>query len=139
MGDVVSIFGGEVLKEIKSTRLPGHDARKAQRYSLANIVWYKLVRVDEAPWAGEGLKEEGLANAVNISQSGIGIVLPNPLPTGTTIFLEVSFGQLKLSALGKIVYAKEDDKGYYQIGIKFLVVPPNDNIALRTYCQNEKP
>ena len=114
---------------------PGDDPpshrRRSQRHTVATMVWYKVV-----PHEAEATPE-GVARSVDISQSGLGIIVPSSLPLKRLIWLELSAGQVRMSALGKTVFSI-NEREYYRVGIEFVVIPPNDRIQLREFCTDEK-
>lgn len=120
----------------------GESRRRAKRTSVISFIWYKLLDSDlDAMVSGEGIaqiKTEGVAHSCDISRTGVGLYLAHPLPAEATVFIEVAGKKLNLSAIGKVVYSKKEKKGYYRVGLEFVVIPPNDLISLKKYVGKEE-
>ena len=69
----------------------------------------------------------------DLSETGIGLHLTQPLSVGELIFIEIASGKLNLSAVGRVIHQKATANGRYRIGVRFEVVPPNDRMALAKY------
>jgi len=104
------------------------DRRQAAvRYTTVNFVWYQVLS-DEI--GKEQSKFEGIAKSCDISVSGVGLLVPNGLPVGRMVFIEIATKTFNMSAVGKIVYSNPTEGATQRVGIQFLVVPPNDRLLL---------
>ncbi|MBN2496115.1 MAG: PilZ domain-containing protein [Deltaproteobacteria bacterium] len=127
------------MSQDDDTRAYGSGRRPgvATRYPTVNFVWYSILD-DESD--GEELPSEGISKTCDISASGVGILVPRPLPVGKRIFLEVATKEFNLSAVGRVVYSKASMEGYYRVGVQFMVIPPNDRLRLaRHFRSNGNP
>jgi hypothetical protein len=109
------------------------DNRKAERHPTINFVWYRVIgiRADE-----DQNPVEGLAKSCNISETGLGLLVPIPLPVDEKIFVEIAIKNFNLSAVGRIVFSIPIEGNYQQVGIQFLAVPPNDRMLLIKSFEN---
>jgi c-di-GMP-binding flagellar brake protein YcgR len=114
---------------------PPLDRREAPRTLTVDFVWYKVLDTD-----GDLEKsEEGIFKMRDISHTGLGLYVTKPLPVGTLVFIEICSRMLRLSAVGEVVNIRETKQGYFRIGIRFRVMPPNDRLALMTFWKkNDK-
>ena len=108
-------------------RTPGRDKRTSVRYHIVDLTWYKTLDVHSET------DSEGISKMCDLSETGIGLHLTQPLAIGELIFIEVASGKLNLSAVGRIIHQQGAEKGRYRIGVRFEVVPPNDRMALAKY------
>lgn len=105
----------------------GPERRSSERISLVRFIWYKVIdeehRADEKP-------REGISRMCDISKTGVGIYVTQPIAAGTRVFLEVSTTGENLSAVGQVANTRPTPQGLYRVGIHFIAIPPNDRLAL---------
>ncbi len=102
------------------------ESRRAHRSKIVKFIWYKIL--EELP---DSTGDEGIAYSCDLSRTGVGIYISRSLPINKKIFLEISLGDQTLSGVGLIAYSKMGAEGKYRIGVRFLVLPPNDRILLK--------
>ena len=105
----------------------GSERRSSERISLVRFIWYKVI--DEERQAGDE-SQEGISRMCDISTTGVGIYVAQPIAAGKRVFLEVSTTGENLSAVGQVANSRPTAEGLYRVGIHFIVIPPNDRFAL---------
>lgn len=105
----------------------GRDQRQAERRVFINFVWYHCIPTDETQ--GTPI-EHGIARSCDLSQSGCGIVVPDRLEPGRRVFLEILSSGGSLSLVGRVMYCREQDGGFFRVGIRIELIPPTDLTAL---------
>jgi len=108
--------------------------RVAKRRSVVNFVWYRVL-VDLSEESDDALC--GIARSCDVSESGVGIFTPRPLPDGELIFLEIATRKGNLSSVGTIVYSRQVERGLHRVGIRLEIVPPNDRPILAKVLKSE--
>lgn len=86
--------------------------RKTQRWPFPGTVELWLPN-------DEGIEEIELGTCINISHSGLGMLLDRELPIGLKLPLAVHQPELSLQGHAVVCHSTEIDEGYY-IGVKFL-------------------
>jgi hypothetical protein len=105
----------------------GPERRSEPRLTLVRFIWYKVI--EEDPASGEEPRE-GISRMCDISKTGVGIQLTQPIAAGKRVFLEVSTTKENLSAVGQVAHSRPTAEGLFRVGIHFLAIPPNDRLAL---------
>ena len=114
------------------------EGRIAPRREMVRLVWYKILEDGpEEEQGGTGAACEGISKMCDISASGMGLYVAEQLPIGRIIFTEVSTRSFTFSAVGRIVYSKAQEDGFFRIGINFLIVPPNDRWYLIRHFKDD--
>lgn len=108
---------------------PPPERRGAPRCLAVDFVWYKVL----TPADNIEKSDEGIFKMRDISHTGLGIYVTKPLEVGTLVFIEICSKALRLSAVGEVANIRQDAKGYYRVGIRFRVLPPNDRMALLNF------
>lgn len=114
----------------------GRERRKLMRHPMVSLVWYRIVEdVDIL----ETKELEGISKMCDISQSGLGLYTPREIQKDKLVFLEVNTKtDGNFSAVGRVVNVSKVDETYYRIGVRFIVVPPNDHLLLRKLFGSER-
>lgn len=115
------------------TKKRGRERRCSARLPVVKLVWYKIL---EDEWDDSDSSIEGVSKMCDISHNGVGLVVTQNLPLGKHIFVEVTSYKFSVSAVGVVVYNKEQGKGFYRIGIRFKIMPPNDKLTLDGFIKN---
>jgi c-di-GMP-binding flagellar brake protein YcgR len=105
----------------------GHERRSSPRVPLVRFIWYKVIKEEQQ--ANEESRE-GISRMCDLSRTGVGIYVTQPIDAGKRVFLEVATTKENLSALGQVVNTRPTDDGLYRVGIHFIAIPPNDRLAL---------
>jgi hypothetical protein len=98
------------------------NRRANQRKSMVNVAWYRHIDGDR----------EGMAHSYDVSSTGVSIVLPHPIEKSSRLFLELTGRDLNISAIVEVVHSLPHGE-FFRIGARFLLIPPNDRIALTTW------
>lgn len=107
----------------------GIDDRVATRHLTINFVWYKIIEDEE----DSERQDEGISKSSDLSETGVGILMTRLIPKGKKVFIEIATKNFNISAVGKIVYTKYEEEGFYRVGIQFIVIPPNDLLLLKKH------
>lgn len=110
----------------------GSERRGSRRQPLVRFVWYRVIE----EWVDEEQHLEGIARSCDLSLTGAGLFLSRPLPREALVFLEITLARGVLSAVGRVVQATERGETW-RVGVRFLVVPPNDRLLLRRMLLDE--
>ena len=102
--------------------------RAERRQAIVHFVWYRVLVDVEAPQADDS--RCGIARSCDLSARGLGLFTSRALPAGELVFLEIATSDGNLSAVGKIVHSREVEPGVHRVGIRLLIVPPNDRPTL---------
>ena len=113
---------------------PVEERRQAARHPIIDFVWYKII--DENMEATD-IESEGVSKMCDISRTGIGIYVTRKLPLHKLIFIELAANRIRLSAVGQIVNVREINEGSYRMGIRFLIIPPNDRLAMAKFWKDD--
>lgn len=117
----------------------GHEnQRRSQRSPLVRFIWYKLIEEDGIAPPMDEIPTEGIAHSCDIAAGGIGIRITHSYPAGSKLFIEIATGEFTISAVGLVVHSRQVGEGRYQVGMRFLVIPPNDRILLRKLCPTDQ-
>ena len=111
------------------TEAPSREQRMAVRYKTVDLTWFKTLRVQPEK------SVEGVSKMCDLSETGIGLFLTQPLTVGELVFIEIASGKLRMSAVGRVVHQRETSPRRYRVGVNFEVVPPNDRMALASFFQ----
>jgi hypothetical protein len=109
------------------------NQRRAKRHTLVRFVWFRII--DE--YDAQDAPLEGIAHSCDIARGGIGVVTAHPYPLGTRLFVEIATRDRSISAVGEVVHSMPTRDENYRVGVRFVVVPPNDRILLRQLCTEE--
>jgi hypothetical protein len=107
--------------------------RQHARQSLVRFTWYRVLPEGE----GSSRDDQGISRTCDVSLGGLGLRLTRPLAVGAKLFLEMALGERTLSAVGMVMHARPRSGGGYRIGVKFLVMPPNDVLDLEALLSDE--
>lgn len=114
-------------RDNKQSEPPGTDRRSSPRISLVRFIWYKVIDQEQLP---DGGTREGISRMCDISKTGVGLYVTQPIDAGKRVFLEVATTKENLSAVGQVANARPTADGLFRVGIHFIAIPPNDRLAL---------
>jgi hypothetical protein len=103
------------------------ERRITKRHSLVRFVWYKVLS-NEFDQLESSL--EGISKSCDISETGVGLYATSHIPVNTPVFLEIATLKFNISCIGKVAYSRQSEKNYFRIGVRFVLLPPNDRILL---------
>jgi hypothetical protein len=105
------------------------ERRSGQRHPFVALVWFCRLGPED-----DDSKQliDGLAKTADVSSTGLGFDSNEPIPPGERIFLEVSVRKVSVSCVARVVHCGFRRGGRFRIGVRFLIVPPNDRLVLRT-------
>jgi c-di-GMP-binding flagellar brake protein YcgR len=107
----------------------GKELRGTERHKSAGFAWFKRI-VDSEDALAE-FAEEGVVQFCDISQSGVGIILPSTVAVGAMIMIRLESRRGSFCAVGRIRHCKKRSDGKtYRAGIEFVIIPPTDQIVL---------
>lgn len=67
---------------------------------------------------------QGIARILDLSATGVGLVLAAPLEIGAKVAIELLvLGSLRLAARGDVAHVTASDRGAYRIGVRFAAAP----------------
>lgn len=114
---------------------PNDERRITRRIPLVRFVWYKVLdrELDEVERS-----LEGISKSCDISETGVGLYTTQHIPIGTPIFLEIATKRFNLSCIGKVAYSRNADGKFFRIGIRFVLLPPNDRVLLIEHFVKDK-
>lgn len=111
----------------REASIKSEERRIAKRHSLVRFVWYKVL-TNEFDQLESSL--EGISKSCDISETGVGLYTTSPIPIGTPVFLEIATLKFNISCIGKVAYSRQSENNYFRIGVRFVLLPPNDRILL---------
>lgn len=103
------------------------EMRRAERHSCVKFAWYR--RIDEGTEVAPGA-EEGIARSCDISETGVGLIVPSELPVGARVFVEIVTTAGNLNFIGRVMHCRPRDEGCYRAGIHMEIVPPTNRTTL---------
>jgi hypothetical protein len=103
------------------------ERRIAKRHSLVRFVWYKVL-TNEFDQLESSL--EGISKSCDISETGVGLHTTSPISIDTPVFLEIATLKFNISCIGKVAYSRKSENSYFRIGVRFVLLPPNDRVLL---------
>lgn len=112
---------------------PESNLRRSKRHVMVNFVWYKTL-----PDNTTDTDHEGISRSTNLSLHGIGLVTTVELPVGKILFMEIVTRNFNISAVGKVVHLKPIKKNAYQLGVEFVILPPDDLMLLNKHFGTEE-
>lgn len=115
------------------SRSRGRERRRSTRLPIINLVWFKIL---EDEWEETESSMEGVSKMCDISHNGVGLVTTKDLPLSKHIFVEVTSQKFSVSAVGVVVFKTRQGPGFYRIGIRFKIMPPNDKLTLDSLIKN---
>ncbi len=93
--------------------MKGEEKRKHQRKKTANLLSY--VGIDE-----EGLKEQGMGRALNISQGGVLIETQVPIDSKYILLTAIGIEEELIKIKGEVVYCRETEPEIFRTGVRFI-------------------
>ena len=108
----------------------GSDRRQNRRANYVKFAWYGTVHDASIGSEEEPDCPEGISKTCDISSTGIGIQVADPIALRTLVFIEIATDQANLRGVGKIANSWQVQSGLHRVGIRWLVVPPNDQLLL---------
>lgn len=115
----------------------GHERRNSPRLPMVRFVWYKLID-PPAAGAADPISDEGICQLCDISSTGVGILVPKPMPKGSRIFLEISFVDCTISSVGEVMNTRPARTQLLRVGVRFVALPPNDRLLLNRLLEGDE-
>jgi hypothetical protein len=103
------------------------EGRRAERRTCVKFAWFR--RIDETTDEPSGA-EEGIARSCDISETGVGLIVPAALPAGARVFVEIVTTAGYLNFIGRVMHCRERDEGCFRVGIHMEIVPPTNRATL---------
>jgi len=103
------------------------EGRRAERHSCVKFAWFR--RIDETTSESSGA-EEGIARSCDLSETGVGLIVPAALPVGARVFIEIVTTAGNLNFIGRVMHCRERDEGCFRAGIHMEIVPPTNRATL---------
>ncbi len=105
------------------------NRRHSPRIERINLV--QVSRFDE-----EGLPSDlATGRTLNLSEGGLRIELPRPLPLRSKASFTLILGERMLDLQGTVVYLEALDNDLFQVGIRFDSLDPAARLALKEHVE----
>lgn len=90
------------------------EGRRSPRVTHVALAWCESV---------DGVRYEGLARVVDLSATGVGLILQSPMSSSTKVTVELLLlERLRLRGEGEVVYCRRTGQGE-RVGIRFAEAP----------------
>lgn len=111
----------------REASIKSEERRITKRHSLVRFVWYKVI---DKEFNQLESSLEGISKSCDISETGVGLYTTSHIPVNTPVFLEIATLKFNISCIGKIAYSRPSENNYFRVGVRFVLLPPNDRILL---------
>jgi CheY-like chemotaxis protein len=126
LAPLLAAAGSEAACSEHPTRV---EQRASPRRRISSMVWYRPIGD-----AGSAPRPAGLGRSLDLSETGVGLMLTRPLPVREKFLLEISKParpRAQLRAVVEVRHSSEAAGGFYRVGMRILAIPPGDELTLR--------
>jgi hypothetical protein len=113
----------------------GKDNRKHKRAGIAVKIRYKYADILDYGGDAEVLKMEKSGHSLDISVSGVQMVIDEPIDAGHVIKMDIFLPdeEVPLTTFGRVEWCKKDESiiGIYMVGINFMLIDADHTNLIR--------